>query len=291
MRVLETVRELHALADAERAAGRRIALVPTMGALHAGHLALCELARGRADRVWVSIFVNPAQFDDADDLARYPRPLASDLARCRAAGVDAVFAPPVSEIYPPGSQTFVEVTELARDLCGASRPGHFRGVCTVVLKLFTIVGPDLAYFGQKDAQQAIILRKMVDDLNVPVELRVCPTIRESDGLALSSRNQYLNAEERRRAIVLIESLRAARDRIVAGERDGTVIREMLAERIRKTPGAALDYAAVVSAETLQPLERLEGKVLLAVAVRLGPARLIDNLLLQVSDASAEETSL
>jgi pantoate--beta-alanine ligase len=214
-------------------------------------------------------------------LDRYPRPFERDLKICEKNGVDLVFAPDPGTMYPPGFRSFVEVQELQNVLCGAARPGHFRGVATVVLKLFNIVQPDLAYFGQKDAQQARIIRQMVDDLNVSVQLRVCPIIREPDGLALSSRNQYLDASQRIHARALFQALEEVRRRVEKGERDGRVLREVLAGRISSTPGAVLDYAAVVDAETLKPISTLKGAVLVALAVKFGATRLIDNLLLHV----------
>ena len=271
------------VAEARRR-GRTVGLVPTMGALHAGHLSLIKAARNETGYVVVSIFVNPTQFGPNEDLNRYPRPLERDLELCDKAGVDLVFHPQPAVLYPPDYRTFVEVTGLQDVMCGASRPGHFRGVATVVLKLFNLVQPDRAYFGQKDAQQARLIEQMVRDLNVPVEIRVCPIVREADGLALSSRNGYLEAEERRRATVLYCALSEARRRIEAGERDAAAVRQMMAERIASVPGAVLDYAAVVDADSLQALSRIDvgRSVMLALAVRFGGTRLIDNLLIPVS---------
>jgi pantoate--beta-alanine ligase len=286
VRVIETVRELQALADAERAAGRRIALVPTMGALHAGHLSLCEVARRRAERVWVSIFVNPAQFDEAADLARYPRTLESDLARCRAAGVDAVFAPAPAEMYPEGSQTWVEVAELSRGLCGASRPGHFRGVATVVTKLLLAAKPHVAVFGEKDYQQLAVVKRLVRDLRIDVEIVGAPIVREPDGLALSSRNANLDPEARRQAPCLARALDAVERAVAAGETRRVRLLRLAAGEIAKAPRAELDYAELRDPETLAPApERLAGPALLALAVRFrdpdgGPGvRLIDNRVL------------
>jgi pantoate--beta-alanine ligase len=276
------VAEVAALRQAVRGArsrGMTIGLVPTMGALHAGHLALVEAARRQTDFVVVSIFVNPTQFGPHEDFERYPRPLEQDLARCAAAGVDLVFTPSPAVMYPPGYHTFVEVTGLQDVLCGPSRPGHFRGVATVVLKLFNQVQPDRAYFGQKDAQQVRLVRQLARDLDVPVEVVTVPTVREPDGLALSSRNHYLDADQRRHAPVLYHALQEARARVAAGERDAAVVRKLLVERIAATPGAALDYAAVVDADTLAPVERLTGPTLLALAVKFGDTRLIDNLVI------------
>jgi pantoate--beta-alanine ligase len=264
-----------------RRAGLTVGLVPTMGALHAGHVSLIRAARRETGFVVVSIFVNPTQFGPHEDYARYPRPFEKDLEVCQAEGVDLVFAPEPRTLYPQGFRTFVEVHELQDVLCGAARPGHFRGVGTVVLKLLNIVQPDVTYFGQKDAQQARIIQQLVRDLDVPVAVRDCPIIREPDGLALSSRNQYLSADQRRQATVLFRALREARSLIEHGERDTAVVRQLLTDTIRAAPAAELDYAAVVDAETWQPLQRLHGQVLLALAVRFGQTRLIDNELIVV----------
>lgn len=274
--------EVRAAVAKARQRGLSIGLVPTMGALHEGHVSLIRAARAETGFVIVSIFVNPTQFGPHEDLTRYPRPLRQDLDVCAREGVDLVFHPEVTVMYPPGFHTFVEVHELQDVLCGKFRPGHFRGVTTVVLKLFHIVQPDVAYFGQKDAQQARIIAQMVRDLDVPVRLRVCPIVREPDGLALSSRNVYLDPNQRRQATALYRALQEAREQIEGGERDAAVVQRALEARIQATPGAVLDYAAVVDADTLQPLTRLGGAVLLALAVRFGPTRLIDNLQLYVA---------
>ena len=254
-----------------------MALVPTMGALHAGHVSLLRAARQESDYVVVSIFVNPIQFGPAEDLERYPRPLDDDLTVCTREGADLVFAPEAVTIYPPGYRTYVEVSELADKLCGPARPGHFRGVATVVFKLFQIVRPDVAYFGQKDAQQARIIQQMVRDLDLGVKLRICPIVREPDGLAQSSRNGYLDPDQRRQAVVLYQALEEVRGLITAGERDANRLRQTLAARIRSAPGAALDYAEIVDADTLRPLGVVRGDILIAVAVKFGDTRLIDNL--------------
>lgn len=277
---VEAVRQ--AVGDARRR-GLTVGLVPTMGALHEGHLSLCRAARAETGFVIATIFVNPTQFGPNEDFSRYPRQLATDLELCGQAGVDLVFAPEVATMYPPDFHTSVEVHDLSAGLCGASRPGHFRGVTTVVLKLFNIVGADFAYFGQKDAQQARLIRQMVHDLNVPLQVRVCPIVRESDGLALSSRNQYLDAAQRQHAVALYQALQVARQEIEQGQRDPEEIQRLLAQRIADVPGAVLDYAAVVDADTLQTLPRLQGEVLLALAVKFGATRLIDNILVQVRD--------
>jgi pantoate--beta-alanine ligase len=294
MQVIRNIREVQARADAERAAGRRLALVPTMGALHAGHLSLVDAARERADRVWVSIFVNPTQFDDPADLEAYPRTWESDLEACRKAGVDVVFAPLASEMYPEGADTVVEVLELSKPLCGAARPGHFRGVTTIVAKLLLATKPHLAVFGQKDFQQLAVIRRMVRDLNLDVEIVGAPTVREADGLALSSRNLRLDAEARRQALVLSRALDAAEGAVSAGERDGERLLSLVREEIARAPRARIDYAELRDPDTLaRAPDRLGAATLLALAVFLDPAspgappggavRLIDNRVLQPSD--------
>ena len=255
-----------------------VSLVPTMGALHAGHLSLLRPAR-ETDKLVVSIFVNPTQFGPQEDLQRYPRPLERDLALLEASGVDVVFLPSASEIYPEGYRTFVNVEELGSRLCGVSRPGHFRGVATVVLKLFNIVRPHRAVFGQKDAQQTVILRRMVRDLDLDVELIVQPIVREADGLALSSRNQYLNPEERRAATVLFRSLESARQTLLHGEKKTEVLLRGVRELVGSEPLARLDYAEIVNTDDLSPLSEVTTQALLALAVFVGNTRLIDNTFL------------
>ena len=289
MQRVEKVRDLQTLADAERLAGRRIALVPTMGALHPGHLSLVELARRRADRVWVSIFVNPTQFDDPGDLARYPRTLPEDLEACRAAGVDLVFAPTAAQMYPEGAQTVVEVLELTQPLCGRTRPGHFRGVTTVVAKLLLAAKPHLAVFGEKDFQQLAVIRRMVRDLHVDVEIVSAPIVREDDGLAMSSRNANLDREARIQARALVRALDAAQEAWAGGERDARALLARVRAEIGKAPRAEIDYAELRDPESLASApERLAGPTLLALAVFLRPpagcegagVRLIDNRVLR-----------
>jgi pantoate--beta-alanine ligase len=265
-----------------RRGGQSIGFVPTMGALHEGHASLIRAARAECGLVVVSLFVNPTQFGPNEDLQRYPRPLEQDCQLCQREKADLVLVPEVDTIYPPGFATFVEVADLQEGMEGRSRPGHFRGVATVVLKLFNIVQPDLAYFGQKDGQQVRLIQKMVADLNIPVGIRVCPTVRAPDGLALSSRNQYLDPEQRRHAPVLYRALQEVQQRVENGEREALVLRRLLAERIAATPGAVLDYAEVVESDSLRPVERLQGQVMIALAVRFGTTRLLDNLLVQTS---------
>jgi pantoate--beta-alanine ligase len=259
-----------------------VALVPTMGALHAGHASLIHAARGEAGFVVVSIFVNPTQFGPKEDLSRYPRPFENDVALCQTNGVDLIFHPTPEAVYGPAFQTYVEVTQLQTVLCGASRPGHFRGVATVVLKLFNVVQPDTAYFGQKDAQQARLLMQMVRDLDVPVELKVCPIVREPDGLAMSSRNVYLDPTQRQNATVLFRTLQTLRQRIEAGERRaGSLIGEAR-NMIEATPGTRIDYISIVDFDRLQPIDPLRGRVLIALAVFFATTRLIDNVLIEIT---------
>jgi pantoate--beta-alanine ligase len=279
--LLDTVPAIRAAVAAARGRGLSVGLVPTMGALHDGHASLLRIARADSDFVVATIFVNPTQFGPHEDFHRYPRPLAHDLAVCAAERVDAVFHPDVPAMYPEPFHTFVEVQQLQDGLCGASRPGHFRGVATVVLKLLNVVRPDVLYLGQKDAQQVRVLRQMVRDLNVDVAVRECPIVRAPDGLALSSRNQYLDAEQRRHATVLYHALEAVRALVSQGERAAAVLTRLLTERVAAAPGARLDYAAVVDGVTLRPVERLSGEVLVALAVYFGTTRLIDNVLLHL----------
>jgi pantoate--beta-alanine ligase len=279
--VVHAIPSLRQAVSVARQRGLTIGFVPTMGALHEGHASLIRAARKETGFVVVSIFVNPMQFGLQEDLARYPRPFDRDVAVCAAECIDLVFAPDVATLYQDGYATTVEVGGLQDVLEGASRPGHFRGVSTVVLKLFNLVGPDRAYFGQKDAQQVRIIQQMAQDLNVPVEVCVCPIVREADGLALSSRNVYLNEDQRRHATVLFRSLEEARVLIERGERSAAVLQRILTDRITAAPGATLDYAAVVDADTLNAVETLQGRVLIALAVRFGATRLIDNLQVQI----------
>ena len=277
--VVTTVEEVRAAVVAARAAGRRVGLVPTMGALHAGHAELVRAAKRAAEFVVVSVFVNPTQFGPKEDFAKYPRTLDADRQASADAGGDLVFAPTPAEVYPDGFVTFVEVTQLDQVLCGPRRPGHFRGVATVVLKLFNMVQPDVAVFGAKDAQQAIIIRRMVRDLDVPVAVQVEPTIREADGLAMSSRNRYLSADERAVAPKIYEALREAQARAAGGEIDVARLESGLLAALAAIPGARVDYANILDAESLSPMPRLDRPALAAVAVFLGTTRLIDNVIL------------
>lgn len=278
MTVLDTVAAMQAEAEAVRLAGRRLALVPTMGALHDGHLALVEEARRRADHVTVSIFVNPTQFAPGEDFERYPRTLSADLDALRPLGVDAVFVPETGAMYAPDAHTTVHVAGMGDRLCGAYRAGHFDGVTTIVAKLLLACRPHVAVFGRKDAQQFVILRRMVRDLGFGVEMAGVETVREADGLALSSRNRYLTSEERAQAPVLYRALRGVREAIAQGERDPEALVSHLLRTIGEAPMARVQYAEIVDAETLEPLDRLQSgrEALAAVAVYFGQTRLIDN---------------
>lgn len=273
MKTLRDIDELRALRDAWRRAGERVGFVPTMGALHRGHLSLVEAARARCDRVLVSIFVNPTQFGPNEDLERYPRDLPGDLAKLAAAGADAAFTPSSALIYPPGACTWVTVEGLTEGLCGARRPGHFRGVTTVVSQLFHLVEPDDAFFGEKDRQQLVVIRRMARDLHFRTRIHGCPIVRESDGLALSSRNAYLSTEERARALALSRALRRAREAWAEGERDAAVLCSLARAALSET---RIDYVELVDPETLQPVARAAEGCILAVAAFVGETRLIDN---------------
>lgn len=261
-------------------AGLSIGLVPTMGYLHEGHKSLIDAARRENDRVAVSIFVNPMQFGPNEDLESYPRDLEKDAALCEEAGVDLIFHPQPEEMYAPGFCTYVDMDGLTTQLCGKSRPTHFRGVQTVVLKLFHIVAPDRAYFGQKDAQQLAVIRRMVRDLDVGVTIIGCPIIREADGLAKSSRNTYLNEKERQAALVLSRSLQAGKALMEVGETNAQAVRQAITDEINKEPMARIDYVDVVDFDTITPVETIQGTVLTAIAVYIGKTRLIDNFIVE-----------
>jgi len=277
LRVVQTADEVRAVIGSRRGLGP-IGLVPTMGALHAGHARLIESARAECQTVVVSIFVNPLQFDRTDDLARYPRPFEADLSLCDRLGVDVVFAPAPAEMYPEPPDCTVHVARTAEHLCGAFRPGHFNGVATVVLKLFNIVQPEVAYFGQKDAQQLAIIRRMVADLNVPVRIASVETVREPDGLALSSRNQHLNPAERALAPALFRALTAAREAVASGATETDAVKRHAAEAIPADERLRLEYLEFVDPWTFQPVERVAGPVVAAGALWVGATRLIDNVL-------------
>lgn len=278
MKVFTTIDEMRAASRAARLEGKRLGLVPTMGALHEGHLSLVRAARGGSDVVTASIFVNPTQFGPNEDLAKYPRSFERDCEMLEGEGVEFVFAPSVEEMYPSGAVTWVTVEGLSEKLDGKSRPGHFRGVTTVVSKLFHTVEPDRAFFGQKDAAQVANIRRMVLDLNLPVEIVVCPIVREADGLAMSSRNSYLSPEERERALVLHRSLLRVKDLIDAGEKDAGRLASAGREEISREGGVHLDYFEIVNPATLDSVASVSQGALVAVAAYVGATRLIDNIL-------------
>lgn len=285
MMILDTIDALRNALTPHRQAGRRIGFVPTMGALHEGHRSLIRRARAKCDVVVVSIFVNPTQFGPGEDFEAYPRPETADLDACRAESADAVFLPPVDQMYPPDDATTVSVARLTDVLCGPRRPGHFDGVTTVVAKLFNAVQPDAAYFGQKDAQQAIVLRRMVRDLLWPIEMVICPTVREPDGLAMSSRNAYLTAEQRQQALCLSKALTWATEQIAAGQRESAAIVAGMTEQIEAAGPCTIEYIAIHDAENLSGKPHLDGRCLIALAVRIGPARLIDNVVVDVASGA------
>jgi pantoate--beta-alanine ligase len=286
MITVETVADVRAACDAVRAGGGSVGFVPTMGFFHEGHRSLMRAARAANDFVVVSLFVNPTQFGPTEDLAAYPRDPEGDAAAAEAEGVDVLFAPAVAEVYPVGARTLVHVDGLTDVLCGASRPGHFDGVTTVVAKLFSMIGPCRAYFGRKDAQQLAVIRRMTTDLDLPVEVVGCPLVREADGLAMSSRNSYLAPGERAAAVVLSRALRAAADAVVAGERDAGVVQRLVHDTVAAAPGVELDYAEVVDAATLVPVGKIESDTLVALAAVVGKARLIDNVTISFSQGQA-----
>ena len=279
MEVARTIELARIAVKAAKNAGKRVGLVPTMGALHIGHVSLIRRAVEECDFVAVSIFVNPTQFGPGEDFEKYPRPIEADLEICKKAGADLVFNPSPQVMYGAESVTWVTVEKLSEPLCGQSRPGHFRGVTTVCAKLFNIVQPDVAYFGQKDAQQAIVIKRMAADLNMPLQIVVCPTIREPDGLALSSRNKYLTNEQRKEAAKIYKSLAKCKELREAGVTDAKEIIAAMREILTQIPGGQIEYVEIVDAETLEKVDQIKGKVLVAAAVKLGPARLIDNILL------------
>jgi pantoate--beta-alanine ligase len=285
--IIETIAEVRAACDDTRARGGTVGLVPTMGFFHEGHRSLMRAARAAHDAVVVSLFVNPTQFGPNEDLDAYPRDLDADTAVAIAEGVDVLFMPTAAEMYPVGAQTSVHVAGLTERLCGASRPGHFDGVTTVVAKLFSIVGPCTAYFGRKDAQQLAVVRRMTADLDLPVSVVGCPLIREPDGVAMSSRNSYLSSADRRRATVLIRALRSAADAVISGERDAQVVRELLAEVLATEPAVRADYAEIVDAATMEPLERIDRDAVIALAAFVGTTRLIDNIAISFDGDSAQ----
>ncbi|MEN8127736.1 MAG: pantoate--beta-alanine ligase [Planctomycetota bacterium] len=282
MEVAHTIEHVRQAVRQARMGGKTIGLVPTMGALHAGHGSLIEAAAAECDFVVVSIFVNPAQFGPGEDLDKYPRTLEADAAFCEKLGADLIFAPSADEMYPSEQRTWVGVEKLTDGLCGADRPGHFKGVTTVCTKLFNIVRADIAYFGQKDAQQAVVIKRIAQDLNIPLEIRICPIVREDDGLAMSSRNKYLSPDERKRALCLHKALAACEAEVNAGQRDAKTLIDTMKAVIVQDQGQ-IDYVSIVDSETLVPLKTVTGHALVALAVQIGKTRLIDNFLIDLNN--------
>jgi len=278
IRLVETIRDVRAHVAASRKRGHLVGFVPTMGAFHQGHLSLMHQAKKEADSVIVSIFVNPLQFAAGEDYDRYPRQMAKDLRMAESEGADVLFSPSVAEMYPKGFATYIDQNDLPAKLCGQFRPDHFRGVMSVVGKLFNIVKPDIAYFGQKDYQQYLIIKRMAGDLNLDVDVRVLPTVREEDGLAMSSRNVYLGPKQRKDATCLYRALQRAEELIGSGESGAVRVAGEMKRVIHRVKGARIDYIAIVNSDTLEPVKEIKGKTLIAAAVRIGKARLIDNIL-------------
>jgi len=281
MRLIKTIKLMKQLTARLRRQGKVIGFVPTMGALHKGHMSLIRAARKACDTVVVSVFVNPTQFGPTEDYTTYPRDFKGDVTKCRIAGVDILFCPSLKEMYPSGFQTFIQVEKLSQGLCGSFRPGHFRGVSTVVLKLFHVLQPHQAFFGQKDYQQGQIIQQMTQDLALPVRVRILPTVREVDGLAMSSRNAYLNREERRAATVLYRALRFGEECLQQGERSSEVVQKKVLDLIRQQPLVRLEYLAIVDPENLQEVKEITGSTLIAIAAWVGKTRLIDNLRIDI----------
>jgi len=279
MNVLTTIEAMRSASRAAKTAGKRVGFVPTMGALHEGHLSLVRSAKAQCDVVAASIFVNPTQFGPNEDFSKYPRAFERDRELFAKEGVELLFAPAVEEMYPAGAVTYVTVEGISERLCGKSRPGHFRGVTTVVSKLFNIVEPDIAFFGQKDAAQVAIIRRMVRDLDIPVEIAVCPIVREADGLAMSSRNTYLDLQQRKAALVLYRSLQKVKREFESGESNAAKLAEQGRKLFAQEPSVRLDYLEIVAPDNLEALDNIESSALVAVAAFLGATRLIDNFIL------------
>ncbi|MCD6124499.1 pantoate--beta-alanine ligase [bacterium] len=289
MRVIRSIQKMYKLSESARKEGKIIGFVPTMGYLHEGHLSLIRIARKRCDLLVVSIFVNPTQFGPNEDLNSYPRDFERDSKLCEKEGVDVIFAPTTEEMYPDGYSTWVEVKgPVTEVLCGAFRPGHFRGVTTVVAKLFNIVQPHFAVFGQKDAQQLVVIKKMTRELNFPVEIVAAPTVREKDGLAMSSRNEYLNENERKVAPKIYQSLILAKNMLLRGERDTEKIKNEMRKFLESAKLIKVQYIDIVDADTLEPLKNARGRVMVALAAFLGKARLIDNIIVDLNKEKTNE---
>ena len=282
MDIMKTIDQLRSAVQKGRAEGKTIGLVPTMGALHKGHVSLIEAAVKKCDLVVVSIFVNPTQFGPNEDLDKYPRDLEGDAKICEQAGADIIFVPDVNEMYPDKIVTWVEVEGLTDNLCGKSRPGHFKGVTTVCAKLFNIVCPDTAFFGQKDAQQAIVIKRMVKDLNMPLKIEVCPTMREESGLAISSRNQYLSESEKKEAALLYASLEKCKQMVGEGISDSDKLVDSMQAVLAKSPNINVEYISIVDIETLRDLDHITPGALVAMAVKIGQTRLIDNIIVDMN---------
>ncbi len=279
MEIIENIASMQAFAERKRMEGKLMGLVPTMGSLHEGHLTLIREAKGRTDIVVVSILVNPTQFGPGEDYDSYPRDLEGDARKVISAGGDIIFSPSASDMYPEGYLTYVDMGKVTEPLCGLSRPAHFRGVATIVSKLFNIIKPHKAFFGQKDYQQSVVIKRMVKDLNMDIDIIVLPTVREPDGLAMSSRNSYLSEEERKVSPVLYKSLTIASGMIRDGERNARKILSAIKRTIEKEPLVSIDYIAMTDSETLEDIDEIKGKTLIALAVRIGKTRLIDNILI------------
>jgi pantoate--beta-alanine ligase len=282
MELVKTIESVRKYIKEARSNGKKIGFVPTMGALHIGHISLIRVAAKDCDFVVVSIFVNPTQFTPGEDYEKYPRPIDKDLEICEQNDVDLVFLPEQDQMYPNKNLTWVDVEKLTEPLCGRFRPGHFQGVTTVCAKLFNIILPDAAYFGQKDAQQAIVIKKMVADLNMPLEIVICPTIREPSGLAVSSRNNYLTEHQRKDAAVIYKSLQKCQNLVETGTTSVKKLTTEMDQVLKEVPSIEIQYVNILNAETLEEIEKVSGKVLIAVAANIGPARLIDNIIVDVS---------
>ncbi|MBN2589811.1 MAG: pantoate--beta-alanine ligase [Sedimentisphaerales bacterium] len=282
MKVSQTIRSVRKNVKEARKQDKTIGLVPTMGALHAGHLSLVEAAKKKCDYVVVSIFVNPTQFGPSEDFEKYPRPIDDDLQKCEKAGVDVVFNPSANEMYPEKVITWVNVEKITDNLCGHSRPGHFRGVTTVCAKLFNIVSPDMAFFGQKDAQQAIVIKRMVADLNMPLEIVVCPIVREKSGMAMSSRNKYLSEQERVDASYIYKSLQKCKEMIDSGSRNTKTIINEMRNILEQKESIKIEYISIVDEKTLENIDYIKNNALIAIAVRIGLTRLIDNFPIDIT---------
>ncbi|MCK5564310.1 MAG: pantoate--beta-alanine ligase [Planctomycetes bacterium] len=282
MDIVKTIAQVREVVRKARGDGKTIGFVPTMGALHGGHVSLMEAAGNKCDFVVVSIFVNPTQFGPGEDLDKYPRDIEADAEKCRAADVDLIFAPEAGEMYPDKLISWVEVEKLTDKLCGRSREGHFKGVTTVCAKLFNIVLPDIAFFGQKDAQQAIVIKRMVTDLNMPLVIKVCPTAREQSGLAISSRNQYLSEDEKKQAALIYASLQKCEQLVKEGETNSEKLIEAMIGKLAESPCIIVEYINIVDSDTVADIARVSGQALAAIAVKLGNTRLIDNIILDTT---------